>query len=207
MPLVEKITTESGLLGIWKITESASELVTNFQFTLSEKEEFGKIKAEKRKIEFLSVRLLLKELIGKKQEIQYLQTGKPELKTRKQNISISHSANFVVILLSDKKIGIDVEDTRRNVEKIVTRFLHNDELQQIQNTNNQQVAKILYWGAKEAVFKCTNKQNVEFKKQIIIDPFSLKEEGKFTATLNKTIRYKLWYKMVENNVIVSCVEQ
>lgn len=206
MPFTEKIKTESGLLGIWKICESSSDLAANFQFSESEKEEFDRFKIDRRKIEFLAVRLLLQELLNKKVEIQYHKTGKPKLKTSKLNISISHSSKFVVILLSNKKIGIDVEDTERNIEKIATRFLHNSELKNIQNTNNQQVAKIICWGAKEAIFKCTEKQNIEFKEQILIDPFELKNKGKFTATLNKTIHYNLWYIKIENNVIVYCVE-
>lgn len=207
MPLVEKIKTEAGLLGIWKRSESAEELEANFQFTSSEKAAYKKYKIDRRKIEFLSVRILLQELAKEKLEINYLPSGKPELNTHEQNISISHSANFVVILLSDKKIGIDVENTQRNVEKVVSRYLHKKELEAIENTSNPQIAKILYWGAKEAVFKTTLHQNIEFKTQIIIDPFELKEAGEFTATLNKTIRYHLWYKMYENNVIVYCVEQ
>lgn len=206
MALSEKIITEAGLLGIWEISESSDDLFSIFKFSETEKNEFSKIKAERRKTEYLAVRLLLQELLNKKQEIQYQQSGKPELKSIKKNISISHSSNFIVILLSDKKIGIDVEVAQRDIEKVATRFLHKNELKQIHNESNQQLAKILYWSAKEAIFKCTDEQHIEFRDHIFIDPFTIEKEGKFTGTLNKKVRYNLCYLLYQNNVIVYCVE-
>ncbi len=206
MPIIEKINTEAGVLGIWKLSESASELISNFQFSEKEKEEFDKIKVERRKKEYIATRLLLKGLIDKKPKILYLESGKPVLKNSHENISISHSSEFIVILISEKNIGIDVENTHRNIKKIANRFLCEEELNYIQNTADPQTATILYWSAKEAIFKCTDDDGILFDKQIFIQPFEIKTEGNFNATLNKDTRYKLWYFFIENNVVVYCVE-
>ncbi len=207
MPLVEKIKTEAGVLGIWKLSESASDLISKFKLSEKEKEEFGKIKVDRRKTEYLATRLLLQELLNTKPEIQYLESGKPELKDGQKNISISHSSDFAVVLVSEKNIGIDVENTQRNIEKIANRFLCEEEFSHIQTLENPQTATILYWSAKEAIFKCTDEKGVLFDKQIFIHPFNIKMEGNFTGTLNKNIHYKLWYKFYENNTIVYCVEK
>lgn len=206
MPIIEKINTEAGVLGIWKLSESASELISNFQFSEKEKEEFDKIKVERRKKEYIATRLLLKGLIDKKPKISYLESGKPVLKNSHENISISHSSEFIVILISEKNIGIDVENTHRNIKKIANRFLCEEELNYIQNMADPQTATILYWSAKEAIFKCTDDDGILFDKQIFIQPFEIKTEGNFNATLNKDTRYKLWYFFIENNVVVYCVE-
>jgi len=206
MPIIDKKITEAGILGIWKLTESATDLISQFQFSEIEKEKFDKIKIERRKIEYLATRLLLENLLDKKPEIIYLKSGKPELKNIQKNISISHSSEFVVALVSEKIIGIDVENTQRNIKKIANRFLCEEELNYIQNMADTQTATILYWSAKEAVFKCTDKDGILFSKQIFVQPFEIKTIGNFKATLNKNTHYKLWYFFIENNIVVYCVE-
>lgn len=210
MPIVKKIKTEVGILGIWKLSESADDLGSLFQFSNQEKKEFKKFKVKRRKTEYLAVRLLLQDLLNKKQEIQYHKSGKPELKDIQKNVSISHSSDFVVVFISENRIGIDVENTQRNIEKVAVRFLHEEEFRQIQNLENPQTATILYWSAKEAIFKCAEEKGVQFNKQIFIPTFEIKSEGQFTGTLttNSAItNYKLWYLFYENNVIAYCVER
>ena len=80
MSIVKKIETEIGILGIWKLSESVVDLVSLFHFSKQEKEEFSKIKSDRRKAEYLAARLLLQELLNEKHEIQYLESGKPEIK-------------------------------------------------------------------------------------------------------------------------------
>ncbi len=209
MPIVKKIETEFGNLGIWKLSESATDLISSFQFSNQEKEEFSKIKADKRKIEYLAARLLLQYLLNEKQEIKYLESGKPKLKNSSKKISISHSSEFVVVFISEKNIGIDFEDTRRNIEKVAARFLHEKEFQHIQNLENPQTATVLYWSAKEAIFKCSHEHGVQFNEQIFIPHFEIKKEGQFSGTLTAhqiTSHFKLWYLFYQNNVIVYCVE-
>lgn len=206
MSFAEKIETKNGLLGIWKLDDSVSELTAQFRFTAHEKVEFAKIKNEKRKKEYLATRLLLNYLLSGKYEIEYLESGKPQLKNSKQNITISHSANFVALCISDRNIGIDIENTERNINNITGKFLHPNELKDIENTPDKQVSTVLYWSAKEALFKCTDDTGIQFNEQIIIQPFEIKKEGNFTATLNKTEQYNLWYSFYENNVIVICVK-
>ncbi len=206
MPLIDKKITEAGVLGIWKLTETATDLMSDFRFSEKEKEEFDKIKVERRKKEYIATRILLTEILNKKPEIFYIESGKPLLKNSSKNLSISHSTEYVVVLISENKIGIDVENTQRNIKKIANRFLCNEELERIQKFDDSQTATILYWSAKEAIFKCTDEDGIIFDKQIHIHPFDKKRDGKFSGTLNKTTHFKLWYFFIENNVVVYCVE-
>lgn len=210
MPFIDKIKTEAGVLGIWEISEPVKSLTDIFYFSVKEKSEFDKIKVDKRKTEYLVVRLLLEKLLNFKSEIIYDNRGKPRLRNYSQNISISHSSDVVTVLLSEKNIGIDVENTERNVEKITTRYLSSDELNYIIRTKNPQVAKILYWSAKEAIFKCSVLQGIQFNQQIYIQPFEIQEKGKFYGSLkvkNKISQFCLWYFFLKNNVVVYCVEE
>ncbi len=206
MPFAEKIVTKAGVLGIWKLGEPLSLLISQFSFTPAEQAEFDKIKNEKRKKEYLATRLLLQQLLNKKCEIEYLKSGKPQLKSNNRNISISHSANFVAVILSSQKVGIDIENSSRNIGKLSGKFLHKKELNEIEKADNKQIATILYWSAKEALFKCTDDDGIQFNKQIIIHPFDIKTEENFAATLDNKKQFKLWHLIYENNIIVTCVE-
>ena len=208
MAFLQKIETEFGIIGIWKITEPLQEL--EFTCNLSEKErsKLNLISAVKRKKEFLIVRILLKELLGFNPEIIYEETGKPKLANSTLNISISHSDSLVVVFISEKSIGIDVENYERDVNKIAHRFLHHSEIEFVEKSANKQHLKIILWCAKEAVFKCCREQVVKFDSEIIIPPFQVKENENFSGKAIGTMQisyFKLWFFYVENNVVVCCV--
>lgn len=209
MPIVKKIETEEGILGIWEIEESVEELERSFHFTEMEKADFQRIKFDKRKKEFLSTRLLIELLVGTKVEIEYSNSRAPLLKNDSRFISISHSDDLVTVFLSSKcRIGIDAERIDRNIGNAAKRFLSNKEIEDIQHLNNQQIGKITYWCAKESIFKCTLQERILFSTQIAIAPFLLEVEGTFNGTLNTNSgieNFKLNYFSYKNNMIVFCV--
>jgi len=209
MPFKKKIELENGILGIWELTDSADSLIKAFQFSKNEEEEFEKFRFEKRQVEYLAIRLLLQQLLNTKVEITYQQSGRPQIKNSNQNISISHSANFVVVFISDDMVGIDVENATRKIDKVVNRFLNPNELQWIEKSKQQQFLKILFWCAKEAIYKCSNQSGVLFDTDILIAPFEFEKTDCFSGNLtskNCTENYKLWYFYFENNIVVYCVE-
>lgn len=207
MPFVKEIQTSLGRLGIWKLSESSDELCKSYDLSDGEKDHYDQFRSEKRKTEFLAARILLENLSGCKPEVYYTKHGKPLLKNSQLHISISHSSELVAVFISEKKIGLDVENTQRKIDKVAHRFLHEKEMNFIDSTTSPQVAKIVFWSAKEAVFKCTDETGVQFNEQIFVYPFELKNEGSFRGALNETVPYKFWYEFYENNVIVFCVEE
>lgn len=210
MPAVKILDIENGKLGIWKFQESSEELQQIFRFSEKEKEEFQSVKYEHRKREFLTIRLLLEQMLGEKIEIFYSADGKPQLKNKSLFISISHSADMAVVLLSEKNAGVDVENIHRSTEKIATRFLSENELIEINNSHKPQLQRMLYWCAKEAAFKFSVWPEIEFKSQINIHKFGMNAEGGiFSGQLSKKlphINLTFHYFFIENNVVVYCVE-
>jgi len=209
MPFAKKIETENGVIGIWEITESAGSLISAFRFTENEEIEFKKFSGEKRQKEYLATRLLLQNILGKKTEVIYHETRRPLLKDSTLNISISHSADYVVVFISNDLCGIDVENVHRNIDRVTKRFLHPEELAWIVNSNQHQMLKMIHWGAKEAIFKCSCETGVQFDKQIFITPFESGKTELFRgklATKNKVVQYILRYFNFGNNMVVYCVE-
>ena len=209
MSLLKKIETEFGVIGIWKITESLQELELKFNPSEKERLELDLISAEKRKKEFIIVRILLKELLGFAPEITYEKTGKPKLANSTLNISISHSHDLVAVFISDLCTGIDVENCERDITKIAPRFLHQSEIEFVNKSTNKQHSTIILWCAKESIFKCCSEQGIQFNSEIIVQPFQIKENETFSGKRigsTHTSYFKLWFFYVENNVVVCCVE-
>ena len=209
MPFARKIEVENGILGIWELTESTDSLIAGFRFSDNEEKEFQKYSFKKRQSEYIASRLLVQHLLNKKTEIIYLKSGKPKIKNSTLNISISHSANLVVAFISDDQVGIDVENVDRNIQPVAKRFLHNNEMQWIVKSENIQYLMVLFWGAKESIYKCCNQSGVQFDTQIHIPPFEFGKTDFFTGKLitpKKQENYNLWYFYYQNNIIVYCVE-
>ena len=209
MPLLKKIEVENGVLGIWRLTESVDSLIACFHFSENEKTEFNKFKFKKRQTEYLATRLLLEKLQGKKTEIIYQKSGRPQLKDSAKNISISHSSDLVVVFISNKLTGVDAENANRNIDKVVNRFLHPKEMDWIEKSGNPQFLKILLWCAKEAVYKCACQTGIRFDTQIFISPFEYSKTNIFQGNIlfqNQEKNYRMCFVNCENNIVVYCVE-
>ncbi|QGY42432.1 4'-phosphopantetheinyl transferase superfamily protein [Maribellus comscasis] len=209
MAFAKRIEQTDGVVGIWEITEELDVLYRQIHFSEKERKEFEMFSSIRRKKEFIAVRLLLQKLLGKKAEILYEDSGRPLLKNSTTNLSISHSGDLAVVFLSKKRIGIDVEDSKRKIENIAQRFLHEKEKSFVKDCGNPQKATILLWCAKEAIFKCSEKQGIDFRSEIFIPPFALLKEKKFKGEKvreNENITYQLQHFEYKNNVIVFCVE-
>ena len=102
MPLIKKIKKNNCQIGIWEMSESLEHL-----YLLNNKLDISKFKNINRKIEFLSTNLLLNELIPNS-KIFYNKYGAPQLKNN-NFISVSHSKDLVSIIISNKRVGIDIE--------------------------------------------------------------------------------------------------
>jgi phosphopantetheine--protein transferase-like protein len=66
------------------------------------------------------------------------------------------------------RIGVDIEKTGRNIEKIAPRFLSPTELEKWNESSN---LLTLAWSAKESVYKAVGKPGLSFQKEIIISDF------------------------------------
>ncbi len=101
--IIKKHFNDDVVLGIWEITEDYDTLRSSLNLDKSDIETVEHFKNHQRKLEWLSVRTLLKSLLGQDSKIVYGPERKPYLKNNSHNISISHSKNLTAILISNKK--------------------------------------------------------------------------------------------------------
>ena len=111
--------------------------------------------------------------------------GKPSLPGHPYSISISHTKNFVGVLLSaSASCGIDLEILHPRILKIADRFL-SDEEKRFMPPNQPLPYLYVMWGAKEVLYKIYGKGNILFKKHLKVEKFAYQQEGKVTAWIVK----------------------
>ena len=171
--VIRKEVEKSGSVwAIKAITGSSEELLA----ALDKKEWYipflNRISTESRKKEWLTVRVLLKELIGEEKEIAYTETGKPFLRDQSFFINISHTRGYVAVAVHPSQpIGIDIEFLSERVQKIKNRFLNETEKTALCK-EQELIHLLLHWSAKESLFKILDEQKVDFKECLHIRPFT-----------------------------------
>jgi phosphopantetheinyl transferase len=137
--------------GIWHLTESISELnsLINGRFEVS----LTGISNPTRQKERLASRLLIEALCGKFQPVGYRANGEPYFLDSNLHLSISHTKNYVAVAIAPCRIGIDIEHLSDRVLRITEKFLNQEELKTLAKTNNQAATALLFWCAKETLYK------------------------------------------------------
>ncbi len=189
MPIIKKYTENKCKIAIWDINEPFKKLLSH-----TNNIDLSSFKTEKRIKESIVSRLLLKYLSPKK-TITYNKYGAPEINGN-QFISISHSKNLVAVILSNYRVGLDIEIISKKPLQLSSKFLSSD--------NQQSLTKekaTLIWCCKEAIYKWHQKGNIKFKNDIIIHPFILKDKGEI-VTKFKNKKYTLHYKKIDNHFLV-----
>lgn len=174
------------LWGIWKIEESSEELLKLLENKQPYYSFVTDTMTEARKREWLASRVLVKRLLGFEPDISYTDAGAPFLVGLSKRISISHTKGFAAVILSDNPAaGIDIEYMSDRVKKIRTRFMSASEDSQIDEYYETEHL-LVYWSAKETLFKMIGQSDVDFKEHLQIHPFQYSNEGVFLATERRT---------------------
>lgn len=203
--ITKHFLNENTILGVWKIEEDAKSLMEFVTLSTEDKKKFKTFRSNSRKIEFLSVRALLAELIGPDARIVYNKNNKPFLKDGSHFISISHSHGLSSILLSrTEKVGIDLEYMSTNITAFAFKFLNRKE-KVVREREKKKYHLYIHWCAKEALYKICDKEGISIRKDITIEPFTLNDSGEIrgwvrTGRIDES--FDLWYTRYENYAIV-----
>ena len=195
-------------VGVWKITESEAELRTMTSIPSDELEEISYIKNESLRKQRLAVRALLDAMFEEKVYLSHHDNGKPYIENNAINISITHTDQYVAVILNEEdEVGIDCESLNRDFSAVEKKALSDEEIGDLEDEQkNEQLA--IYWCAKEAIFKLTSQYDVDFAEQIQIDGFRYRSEGELSATFTDKDGYEqelnLYYFTFDRHVLV-CV--
>ena len=190
---------------VWKMEESLDVLLSLLPNTrkISCEKELLRFTSERRKMEWLSVRVLLYSMLQEDKEIVYSSEGKPFLSDHSFYISISHTKGYVAVALSSlNSVGIDIEQYGKRVHKVFDRFIRPDE--QVEAYQGDTTwGGLLHWSAKETVFKCMKNADADLRK-LCLSHFIPQKEGTFQvreyATEGQSL-FSVGYRICEDFVL------
>ncbi|RPH31337.1 MAG: 4'-phosphopantetheinyl transferase superfamily protein [Bacteroidales bacterium] len=152
-------------IALWRITETEEDLKNLTGLDLSSKYAYPR-----RRIETMVVRAMLNHL-NHFEPISYHPNGRPYYSDGKPHISISHTANMVVVAFSQELcIGVDIERVNRDFKIVANKYLSVNELQWINLEHQKSLA--LAWCIKESVYKLPWREAKHFINDISISRYN-----------------------------------
>lgn len=157
----------------------------------------------KRDIETRGKNYLIARLLDDSSKIIYDNKGKPHLENDPRHISLSHSHDKLAIIVNENEAtGIDIELIRDKVIKIKHKFLSPPELAE---TGNDVEKLLIYWAAKETLYKIYGLKEVDFITNLFVKPFNKHNLGTIIGEINlpdfkKT--FELNYQFIDNYILV-----
>jgi 4'-phosphopantetheinyl transferase len=210
MPLHKTINFDiSTQIFVWKITESYEQLFNEVALKDSNLRRLGGMKSQLHQRGFLSVRELLQEAGYNDFDLYYDDFGKPHLKDGKY-ISITHSYQFSAIIVSNQRVGIDIELQREKIIKIASKFNDDDHRFLKEDKKEDYIRKLtVIWGAKESIFKIRNERGISFKEHIKVRAFEM-EDTLAVAELHfdDIVKdFEIYFEEIENFILVYAREK
>lgn len=187
MPYIETITTPSGLhIATWHLVEDMAQLTSLWGATPLP-ERLHNVTAEKRRREILATHLLMRHIFGCDIPLWHTPEGAPCID--KGYISVSHTTTHVAVAYHPhRRVGIDIETVGTKATRVYRRFLSDAEITSLPDDGDstpetgfrRTLAIHTAWSVKEALYKIYP-HAVEFREDIILDPFTTLPHGTVTA--------------------------
>lgn len=207
MPLYKTITIdENSELKIWKVEETLEKLIEPIKLTAECQQRFDNMKSLLHKRAFISIRHLLNQFGYTDLDLEYDEHGKPHLKDGKY-VSISHSFHFTAVIVSHKKVGVDIEKQREKIKYIAPKFTPIEEYESL--GKDDLIKKLtIVWGAKESIYKLFGKQGLLFLHDIYVHDFDFEASTTYANVTYKGIKedYLLKFLEIEDFICVYAIE-
>jgi phosphopantetheinyl transferase len=206
MPLhSKKVLDPQTSICLWKLEEDEDYFFKHLNLFQEEIEEVNLLSHRKR-LEWLASRYLLHILIGSEDRSPCLKDefGKPYLSNSTHYISLSHSRDYIAVIMSDVPCGVDIQYLVPKIARIARRFMSAQEISQL-NRNRVIEQMHVYWGAKESIFKAYGRKSVDFKKHIFVHQFEFFDQFEFFADFkndNFSSNYSCSASVIDSNFIL-----
>ncbi len=198
------------ILGLWKINEDVGFFLSKLNLLENEVGNLNSFENENRKKHWLAYRILINKMINNNQhnEIKYDENRKPYIKNSGFHISVTHTGNYAAAIISKtSSVGIDIEKITPRILKVKHKFLNENELRFSEKDNTLERLYI-YWCSKEAMYKLCGKKEIDFRKNLFIEKFTVSEKGKAKGIIktNKTKKQvNLFFEFFDGHLLVYAI--
>ena len=201
-----KVDRDDVYLGMWVVREDEKYFVSHLNIYENEDIHLQAIRHPRKRLEWLSSRLCLKQLLSIRHRVESLNevTGKPYLSDHSFNISYSHSNMYSGAIASEHgAVSMDLEDLTKNRNPDLRfQFMHPDELEIYDKLKDDRFFYLI-WSGKETLYKIHGQRGIVFKENFLI-PYpsaQMKPEGSvkgIITTKDARKTYEIHYKFFED---------
>lgn len=174
------------------------------QIAPSDREYLESLRSKKRIRESATWRGVLRERLQKlgceaaRQEIRYNEVGAPYIEGSELKFSVSHSSEFVAVIVSDSRCAIDIESTERDFERVARRYVTEEESKL---ESGEMPLLALLWSAKETLYKYSGRSGLDFLSDLRITGID-SEAQSMEGMIGHEATPQLKYMLHENHVVV-----
>ncbi|GEM_PF-938272 len=171
-----------GELILWEVKEHVKWFYERMTLSKNLDREFRSIRADAIRLQWVASRFILQQLARKAVlDMEKDSFGKPHFVDDTRFISLSHCQGYAAAISGDVAVGVDVEVVSARVQRIKNRFLSEDEIVLLGDSD---AMLMLAWSAKEAVYKMYGQKGLIFKTDMHIKTVNTTTHQVFVA-LNK----------------------
>lgn len=167
MPLFKTLHVEGTTVYLWKMEETEEELcaLMGERGMLLRQEASEKFKNSKRRLEWLSVRACLAQVLGSGVDIVYRKIGEPKLRGSSYRISISHTRGFVAVALHPTHyVGVDIQAYTPKISALAERITSPAEYLNLPADNLlREKALTLIFSMKESLYKALDIDFLDYR--------------------------------------------
>ncbi|GAA5222171.1 4'-phosphopantetheinyl transferase family protein [Membranihabitans marinus] len=196
MPIVnvEQFPLDTKIL-IWQVTEEIDFFISKIghQYPDSPWRHFN----PKRQMEYLVSRYLIQLGLPHQHFISELKKdscGCPHFPTYDIHCGISHSSSYIAAITSSEKVGCDIEIYQpEKILRIAPRIIGKAEESWVRGEDISLKTQLV-WGIKESAYKTWGKKNIDWLRDIDIDPILWHpQSGDFTGSIGSLNCDKLYF--------------
>ena len=170
--------------------------------TESDREHLATLAAPSRRAQWATARTLLREALGAEAELRYASSGalilaKPVGTTR--HLSISHTKEWVAVMLSEGRCGVDIESLGRNFSKVASRYITHEERERLAEIAGESF-EALMWSAKEALYKYGASERLDFLQDMVVTDIDPTEQT-LNAELYGLATPPVHYQFVDDHIL------
>jgi 4'-phosphopantetheinyl transferase len=165
-------------LMVWEIAEEEVFWLDRLEFSATMREEWSHCHPGHR-TEWLATRWLAAELSGQNPPpYRKDERGKPWSVDGDGQFSFSHTRGWAAAMLSDRAVGVDVQRLEEKTLRIRHKFMLPEEiaLGEAEPDNFPGFAHV-HWCAREAVYKAHGLRGLDFRADILLEPFRFDPSG------------------------------
>lgn len=119
---------------------------------------------ERRRMEHLAWRRIVRRELGRGVGISYNEVGAPQVDVEGRYIGVAHCKERVLVAIADERVGVDIEPMYRDFSRVEERIMSVDE----RGLSSDDRWAGVVWCAKEAMYKYYGRSAIDLQRDLRI---------------------------------------